>query len=325
MSKRTGRDISVGMAKESERGTPESAMAYWLPHRALEFEDKAVIIIDDQAYGVIEDSVAGKVVSKWAEGSITGLVRDRAIGLLLYNALGAEGTPVSTPEDDVYDHVFTVYNSHQHPSLTVAIEDPDGDKAYALCMVNTLEITAELNEFVVFSADLISKKGASTSATPAYIAENNFIPSEMSIKFATGTPQIAAATATKVKSAAITIEKELEKDDVLGSVDPDDILNKTVRVGMVIEKTYDDATFKDYYTSATPKAIELKITSGTLIGTSSYPTLTIVLNQAYITDYSVAKGLDDIVTETLTLKATFKIADSEMIQVDLRNEVSAYQ
>jgi hypothetical protein len=129
-----------------------------------------------------------------------------------------------------------------------------------------------------------------------------------------------------VKSAVITIEKEIEKNDVLGSVDPDDILNKTVRVGLVVEKTYEDATFRDLYTSATPKAVEFKMTSSSPFGTPVvYPTLTVLLNQVYITDYVVAKGLDDIVTETLTMKATFKIADAEMIEVNLRNQVSAYQ
>lgn len=326
MSKRTGRDIKIGIAREDSRGTPESTPSYYIPRSDFDFEDKATVIIDEQSIGVIEDSYDGKVVGKWAEGSLTGNVRDRAIGLLLYNALGSEGTPVSTPEAGVYDHDFSVLNSHQHPSFTIFVEDPDGDVAYGLGMINSLEIAAELNEFVVFTADMMAKKSESASFTPSYIAENKFVASDMEIKFASDTPSLAAADELKIKSATISFEKEIEKDDVLGSVDPDDFLNKTIRVTMTISKNYEDDTYKEYYKSATPKAVQFKMTdSNTTIGSSSNPTLTILLNQAYITDYSVSKGLDDIVTEELTLKATFKIADSEMITATLRNEVEAYQ
>jgi len=322
MGKYTGRDVKIGIGKESSRGTPV-ASSYWIPRRGFDLEDKIILIQDDQSYGVIEDTTDGKVVSQWAEGAINGVVRDKAIGLLLLNALGQSSTPESgSPVAGIYTHTFTVLQSHQHPSLTIEVDDPTmGDMAYPLAMLGSLEIVADLNEFVLFTANFMAQKGTSTPVTASYTSENEFTANDIELKFADDVASLEAASEVKVKSATLVIEKELEKDDVLGSVSPEDFLNKTIRITLEVTRTYESTTFRDLFQSGSPQAVRFKmeqnLSSGSPVG------LVIDLNQVKITDWATAKDLDGINTETFTMKANFKIADSKMVEARLYNEVSS--
>lgn len=322
MGKYTGRDVKIGIAKESTRGsaTPSS---YWIPRRDFDLDDKATVIIDNQGYGILEDSVNERVVAKWSEGSLKGIVRAKSIGLLLLNALGTSTPTSSSPVGGMWTHTLTVAQSHQHNSLTIEVDDPIiGDKAYALAMLNSLEIVADLNEFVIFNANFLARTATPTIAalTPSYVAEENFAAEEITIytgdSFAT-----LSATETEVKSVTLMIEKNIEKDEILGSVHPDDFLNKSLGITLTVEKTYETTKFKDSYLSASPIAARFKIlqTSG-----GSPRSLTVDLNQVKITEWSVEKGLDDIMLETMTMKSNFKIADSRMVEIRLANTVSAY-
>ncbi len=314
MSKFTGRDIKIGIAKEALRGTPVAA-TFWIPRSTFDFDDKATTIIDEQGYGVIEDSVDVKVVSKWSEGSISGMVRDKAIGLFLLNTFGQT---TSTPEGASHKHTFTIANNHQHPSLTVSIDGGVADEWRPLTMVKTLEINANINEAVLFTAELIGQVSAGEAATAAYVAENSFTSEDVKVYFAATAADLGVAAETKVKRARIRIDKEVEKDDVLGSVTPEDFLNKTVRVEIEVEKNWENNTFRDYFTAGTGRAMRLAIESGT-------PTsLTVDLNQVKITDWNKEMGLDDIVKETFTAKANFKIADAKMIEARLINSQENY-
>jgi len=319
----TGRDIKVGIARESSgRGTPVAA-TYYIPRNDFSFEDKANVVIDEQGYGVIEDSVDEKITSKWAEGDLGGLVRSKAIGLLLYNALGSSSPTGASgsPSAGLYTHTITVSQSHEHPSITITVDDPtEGDRTFALAMLNTLEISAERNEFVTFSANMMAKSSTPSTATPSYVSETSFISPDVTAKFKPTLSGIGGKTNTVLKSATITIEKELEKDDVLGKIDPENFLNKTLRVSIEMTKNYENTTFKDMYMTSSPTAMRLGIvsSSGSPIG------LTVDLNQVKITEWATEKGLDDLITETFTAKANFKLADSQMIKALLVNDVASY-
>lgn len=324
-------DIFTATPASYEVAAPRgSAVApvYWIPRRSFDFDDKALIVNDEQGLGVIEDASGARVVAKWAEGSITGVARVKAIGLLLLNTFG-EVTASATVDSEVFAHIFTIRSNHQHPSLTIAVEDDLEELSYPLGMLKTLKLTAELGEMVLFTSELISKKGetASPVLTPAYIAEKDFAAQDIEVKFATATATLLAATATKVKSVEITMDGDVEKDDVLGSVDPADNLNKTIKVEIAVSRVYDANTIKGYFTSGTSKAMRVTIENDTTVlqsGGALYPKLEFDLNKVVITDWATTKDLDGIVLENFTAKAMFRIADSRMIKATLQNLVTKY-
>lgn len=311
------------------RGT-QVAPVYWIPRRAFDFDEKVTVIRDEQAYGVIEDGVGVRVVQRWAEGILQGVMRGKVIGLFLLNVFGKLSSTVQAGADDeAYKHVFTIHTDHQHPSMTLATETPEEELAYPLCMLRKLTILAELNEMVLFTAEMIAKKGetASPALTPAYVVDDDFACGDLSVKFAADTSGLAAATATKVRSVEMTIDNDIERDDVLGSNDPNDFLNKTVKVDIVVTKLYEDNTFRGYFTAGTGKAMRISIENTAKLlqtGGSLYPKLVVDLNKVNLVDWSVDKTLEGLLVETLTIKASFKIADSEMIEATLTNLQANY-
>jgi hypothetical protein len=71
-----GRLIQIGLAKESTRGTAQSSATFWNPWMDLTLDEKKEFATDNQAYGLIEDSVNMTRTKAWAAGSLNGAVMD---------------------------------------------------------------------------------------------------------------------------------------------------------------------------------------------------------------------------------------------------------
>lgn len=324
MAKIVGREYSVGIGREGlgVRGAPAEPQ-FWIPlSEAPGVENRVTLIEDEQSRGVIEDSVDIKAANKWADGSLSGRVRIKSIGLLLLNVFGTINTTPNSPITGKHTHIFTVQQGHQHPSFTLGINDPQaGDIAHPLCMLDRLEIRAELEEAIVFNADLQAKQSEALTVTPGFptTPELIFTAKDMKVYFAATQSVLINADPTNVKSAAITFLTPTEKDFILGQEDPSDINNMTFGITIEITKSYVDTTFKDYFLGASGRAMRLKIQSSV-----ANESLQIDLNQVKLTDWSKSPDLDGLVVETLTFRANFKLADSKMAQAILVNAQASY-
>jgi hypothetical protein len=56
-SKGIGRTISIGLGKESTRGTVNTTAGYWSPYMDLTIDEKKEFATDSQACGITEDNV----------------------------------------------------------------------------------------------------------------------------------------------------------------------------------------------------------------------------------------------------------------------------
>lgn len=325
MSKFLGADERFGMAKETTRGTAEAAATFWMPRLDFDFEDQKEEVVDDQAYGVIEDSIGSRIATKWAEGSFSCNCTDKSIGLLLYNALGTVSTAADTPEVGVNTHTITVAQSPQHQALTLFQKDDVNDNKFALGMIDTFELNAALGAFVNIACKFISKKSEAGSNTPSYSAENLFIARDVVVKFATNLAGLGAASDIKAKNVSLRIIKNLEKDDVLGSVDPDDILNKRIAFEATVELVKDNSTYTTWNLDNTFKAMRIELTnSDVTIGAASNPKLTIDLARVRIQSLSTARANDDLVVETFEIKGFYSITDTKAITMALINTQASY-
>jgi len=255
MSKHIGRDREVGLAKETTRGTV-AVPAFWLPFISFDFDEKFETIIDEQAMGLIEDSNDLKVVKKWAEGSLEGHIRDKSFGLVLLAALGTVSSAVK--ETTAYDHTFSIAQTIIHQSLTVEAKSPVEQLAYANAMINSLEIKAEVGKYIDFTINVLAKLGAAATTSPAITTENKFIAKDVTVKFADDIAGLGAAEAIKAKNVNLTVEKNIESDDVLSSLEPDDFNNKQIAISGSLELNYDAVTYKALALAGTQKAISNK-------------------------------------------------------------------
>jgi len=322
MSGFIGRLIQVGIGKETTRGTV-IIPTFWLSKINVSVEDKPTIILDESTMGRIEDTIGGKLVSEGAEGEISGKVFDKSFGLLLLAAIGAVSSAVK--ETTAYNHSYSVKNDAQHPSLTIEVKNPNEQLAFALSMLESLEIRAEVGKFVEYTATFKCKKGVTASTSPSYIAENDFIAKHITVKMADAISGLAAASAIPVRSVTIRITKNLERDDTFGSTDPADILNKQFSIEETIVLLYKDTTYKAFYKAGDKKAIRVDIkNTDVTIGASSNPQLMIDLAQAVFTGWEKTSGAEDLSMETITAKATYKASESKMLDCVLTNTQTSY-
>lgn len=323
MSKFIGALVDIGIKKEAVRGTAESSADFYLPKMTLDYDDVVETVDDENSFGVIEDMVNSNVVKKAAEGSIEGKISDKAIGLLLYALLGSKA--VSGPSDSAYTHTFTVAQSSQHQSLTFFVDDENQDYKYALGMLKSMEITAEVGKFCNFKLAVRSKVGATATLTPSYTAENAFLAQHAVFKLTSTQSGLGAASATNIRMINLKIEKNVEDDSALGTIAPVDILNKQFAIEGELELVFNDETMKTEMLADTEKAMRLELNNtDVLIGSSSTPKLTIDLHRVKFKNFKRNYGNGDIVTASVQFKAFYKPADSKMVTITLINEQSSY-
>ena len=324
-----GRLIQFGIAKETTRGTAEAAATYYIPWSELSIDEKYYLINNEQSYGVIEDSVSATIIKQWAEGSFTAPIGDKHFPLVLLSALGALSTADNADSDaSIKDHTITVGQSAQPQALSLCIDDPLGqqDYKYALGVVSSLEIQYELAQFLSYTATLKSKKGATATLTPSTTTENRFLPKHVTFKVASALSGLDAASAISIKSLNLTINNNVEDYDVLGSVAPNDFLNKQFTIEGTLEAIYqNESDFKTAALAGTAQAFRIDLdNTDVTIGSAENPRIKIDLAKVYFTELSRSIGLNDVVKQTLSFKAHYSASDSKMVTILATNAVASY-
>ncbi len=222
-------------------------------------------------------------------------------------------------------HTFSVLQSAQHPSLTIVEKSDIDDFDYVLAMIESMELSLVQNEFLNYVIGFRSKKGVVGSNTVAITAESLFIPQNVTFKTAADLAGLGAAPETKVRSFSMTITKNLEDDRNLGSVDPDDILNKQFMVEGTVEILYEDQVFKGFVTDDVERAMRIDMTHADNIGATSTPSqLTFDLAKVKFSEIARTQGINDLIMQTLTFKGFFSLADSKSIEAVLINGTTGY-
>jgi hypothetical protein len=309
MSKLIGRLVNLGIGKEAVRGAGV-APAMWLPHVDFSVAEKADIVRDTSGFSNIADSQDIAVSEKYAEGEISGPLRDQTIGYFLYNILGA---CVSSASGTGYSHAFSLTQANNHQSLALVKKDDIQTVMYKLAMLNKLDLKVALDSYATFTAGIIAKVGSASSATAAYTAENRFTKKHCSVKVAATTGDLAAATALDLKTLDLSIEKNVIRDSAFGTVQPVDILNKSISISGSFSLNYEDNTFRDYFLAGTKKALQIVLSNTDVdLGSGLRPSLTIVLPSVDF-EWSPNYALEDIISQTLNFKANYSLATSQQI------------
>jgi len=325
MTTQIGRLINVGIAKETARGTAEATATFWIPKVDFDFNPRADYVVNESGLGVIDGRSDAKVVEKVGEGSFGGIIYDKNFGLLLAACLGTWSS--STAVDAAYTHSFTRLNTNTHPALTIFHKDSNIDEKFALGVLNQLTLNCVLKDFVKYNVGFLSKVGATTSSTPVYTSEtiNPFLATHVTVKFAATTAALATASATAVRAFNLTINKNVEDWQNLGSVDPVDIVNKALLVTGDMELLFGNTTQRDYVLNGDKKACLLTINNtDVLIGTASRPKLEITFAPMSFRDWGRGTGQNDVVTETVAFDGNFGLSDSKTLSIQLINAQSSY-
>lgn len=328
MTTKIGRQFSIGLARETTRGTTPASASFWVRHDENGLQEKRDFATQEFSIGVIEDAIGADVVKEYVDGDLKMPVTDKAIGLLLYATLGTVSTAANTPETGVYTHTLSVLQDASHPTVSAYIDDPASgqDYTHANCVITALELAAEAGKYAMLTVGMRGRKGVAATLTPAITSENIFRPQDVSLKQATNLAGLGAATAQAVRKVSIKFEANIEDDDVLSSTSPSDFYNKQFVVTGSLEAVYrNESDFKQYALAGTARAIRLTLANtGVTIGATTNPKVQIDLAKCIFTEIAVNRGANDVVTQTLSFKAYYSTSDAQSVAATVVNTQSSY-
>jgi hypothetical protein len=329
MSKGIGRLFTVGIARETARGTAVGTPSFMIAFAELDIDEKDARVIDEQSRGIIEGSVGESIVKQWMEGQLKAPIGTEHFPLILYATFGTLSSVTGTATGTPIYHTITVQQGAQHQSLTFQLDDPLGgqDYTHANSVIGQLEIAYERETFLSYTATIRGKKGAAATVTPVAVSEKRFLPQHLTFKLATTQSGLDAASAISLKSATLRINQNIVDDDVLGNIAPADFLNKQFEIEGELEATWqNESDFKTNSLTGTARAMRLDlVNTAEVIGTgSTNPSLRIDLNKVVFQPITRPIRLGDIVTQRVAFRAHYDTTTSKMATVTATNSTTSY-
>ncbi len=295
MSKFVGRRGVIGIAKEAVRGSGGTAPTFYMPRTTISFDDKTETAREQEALGVIADSDALFVTQKMAEGDVEFEVDDRIIGIILTSLLGASP---SKSGSNPYTYTYTLSQSNQHQSLSILYQDPDFTKIFPLAVVDAIKITIDQNAIVKCSVTFKSRVSRDwTTVTADFTAlGSKFLHQHLAFRLASTVGGLAASTPISVKSLELNIKANTVFDTVLGTVEPEDILNGSFAVEGNVTLNKQDDTFRQLMLQGTYKAMDVTLSNG------ANSSLQFQFPRVDFTEWEQDRTLDDIVSQKINFK-----------------------
>ena len=315
MGKFIGRQQEVGIAREITRGVLV-APAFWIPKVDFTVEDKVQKGRFQGNYGVLAGGDDALVTQQWSEGELELEVTDQNIGLLLY---GLFGTLSSSSFLSAYKHLLSIQNSVQPTTLSLMMNDPIGSTnsktvAMAKAMINSMELDVELGELIKARFGFMGMPHSDyTRQTPSYSAENKFAHQHLTFKIAANTGALDAASKINLQSLTLRIEKNVIRENALGTVQPVDLLGRNIKITGTIRLTHEDRTYRDYMLDGTKKALRIYLNRSDVTIGSTTPQLKIDLPIVDFFDWESSHPLDDISAQEIQFEALYDVANSELI------------
>lgn len=198
----------IGFAKQTAKGTPVANPAYTVglvsgvmrPERDM----------DDLPYTGDTAQRQGRFVQRGrGAGEVTLLAHPDLLGLLIYEAMGAQAVSGASPP---YSHTFTMTdNIPQANPMTVWMMVAGSWWRFADTYVNSLQISGQSGENIQAAVNMTALQARPISAAPTY----TLLSPEPRFKFMGSTIQLEADAATpvtvdNVESFELTIDRSLE-------------------------------------------------------------------------------------------------------------------
>lgn len=319
-----GKQIEVGVSVEATRGVVPATVSKWVRNSSVNLLEKAESVTDEATRGVFEDSEGRRITKTFIEGDIEMPLFLESVGYLFYNLYG--GVTSTVVSGAIYSHVFALAQSSLAPSLSFFVKDGGVQElAMSNSHINTLEITANPEEYVTIKTGILATKATDSVLVPSYTTERDFIGKEVVVKLADTEAGLAGAIGICVKDLSVSFDKGLISDYCLGSVIPTNIYTSKMSIEGSFTKNFDSEIYKDLYLGAGTKYMSIAITGDTVISGTTYPSITLVFNKVQINDWKRGGGKDDLVTEEISFKAYYNSADAKASKITVVNSTTVYK
>jgi len=301
MTKFVGRRGILGIAKEASRGVAV-APTLWIPNAKMSFFDKIESASESQGLGNIADQDSFYVTVKMGGGSVDAQLYDSSLGFILMSLLGA--APV-TSGSNPYTHTFTMSQTNQVQPLTLYWKDPDRSYVFPLSVIDNLKITVEPKGMVEYSFEIKSKAAKDyTTQTQDFTAlGNKFLHQNLQVRLATTVGGLSGATKLSLTQFELNIARNTMYDEVMGTVEPIDILSKQMTVEGNFTLKMEDETYHNLMRNNTYNAMEVKLFA------SSSSSLQLQFPRVAFSEWQPDYTLDEIATQQVNFKGNYDAAN----------------
>jgi hypothetical protein len=288
-----GRTEAIGIGLESIPGVPVAAQAFfpWLDN---DLQPNLNIIENNSALGSPVKVNDSEIVARSYGGTLGGKVTDVNIGYLFFLLFGSVTSASAT--GGLFNHTFDLINSSAPKTGTLAVVSGAHSKRHPYAVVDSLEIKAETGGWVTVSAPMKARLGSIVANTVAFDrTQAEFTSKHVSIKFAPTQAGIASATPIDATSVTVTLNRSTgDPYFPLGTDSNAEFDRGPWEAKGEITMRYKNTDFEDGWFANSIQAAQITIANGT-------KSLVIPGNRVRIREISLNKGLDDIVTQTVSL------------------------
>ena len=318
-----GRRITVSIGREAVTYAVKSLQMVDFPIMEMTLDATKDVLLNDQAFGLIDDNCLGSAIGKKAASfTIKGVVSDSFFGQLLKGSFGTLATQVDTPAAGALTHTFSLQEDNNHPSYSFVYKDANDTKIILGALCGRLEIGIVAGEWATYTASFTGRFPADTTETIAPAKEEYFTASQSVCKIAANVAALAASTAIALESGTLILEKNLESHFVWGSHDIEKVSNKQFGVTGSFELLYDASTYFDAFDLQTIQALSVTLTTDSYItGTTPY-SIAFTIPTFHITNWSSPKTLDDLTSQSFDIKAEYDTTTSKMIDAVVINDTA---
>lgn len=307
-----------GLAKESVRGTAETAPAKWYPVLGIpEFSYELQHLEDEGIRGVAEKlvPVAGIKVGTF---KVKLALDPQSIGEFLYGLLGSVAS-AQQGGTAAYQHTFTRSTAIAKQSYTFFVDRGLGVLKYNLGVIKKITFTGGVDNLITADIEGFFKSEASGGiGSPSY-------PTQRYLSFQNVDYKVAGSSNTDVKEWTLSIDNGMAPHRTLtGSQDAGEFYARgrlMIEGGFTIY--FQNTTERDKFLGNTSVALRILATGG-IIGATIYSYL--VDLYVYAAKYKAFPYGEDM--ELLAAKTTFEgyysSGDSKATQAIIMNTDTAY-
>lgn len=314
------RKTVVGIGREEAAYKTESTQLVDMGVQSITVDVQKNTILNDQAYGRIEDVRDSRTGTKMAQVTLTGIVEASFWGQFLSAALGSLSTSADDPEAGANTHTFTVANNNQHPSYSITYEDDNQDMVCLGCRLSSLQTTVVAGEWVTYTATFMGNPPTDASESASFADDQLFSADQATVRLAAVGGSFSGS-GIPLTSLDLTVEKNADAHFAFGSVEPNNVINRQLTVTGTMTLLWDDETYFDLFDDHTLKAMEIALSAGTIPSTSTPYSTKFTLAQVHFDTWNNNAGNDDKVEQTVTFRAEYKEeATASMIDAELIND-----
>lgn len=321
-----GRLVKYGLGKETVANTAVAAST-WISQLGFELNSKAEYVNNEGSFGVLEKTNDSIVLRSWAEGSLEAKLTSLSSGYVLLGAFGSVSSAANPDASTtIKDHTFTINQTVLGQTFTFYRKDSISTTRFAGSRIGKWELNMDLDKYVSFKADIMAGAGSTTTATPAYVVEPEFVAKHCSVKTATTLAGLSGATAyASVQSFTITVDPNLDTNWQAGTSVPESFTSNGYEMKFEMETRYNDQVYENAYKNGTSLALQVTAkNTDVVIGTSANPGLVLTAPKMFITDWSRSEDLDKPITQKMTGTIHYSSSDAYSLKAVLTNNQASY-